>query len=271
MDTILPSNEITEFENRLYLNPNLTVDETSSFIDNYRNTQNQNTQQINTQTQRLGTDVPTNIGGLTGAGSYFTSRYQKPQTASVIANLKATAQAKALNDALANEQAMWKKRYQDAYNAYQKRAWDNANKTPTIDGGVEYEDTETPVNEGLRLTANAGETVIAEPDTDTGGVTGRIFVVGSDGKGKWIDNNITYKNDDAMGRHAGADQLSDIFTGMYNYTLPNGTEVELGGWDESLRVGSDGNYYIWSGSSNKYTPITGSNGSTAGGSRWWTK
>lgn len=145
MDSLLPSNEYTEFEDRAYINPNLTVDETSSFIDNYRNTQNQNTQQINTQTQRLGTDVPTNIGGLTGAGSYFTSRYQKPQTASVIANLKATAQAKALNDVLANEQAMWKKRYQDAYNAYQKRSWNKQN--PTTGGGGEGE-LEADTNEG---------------------------------------------------------------------------------------------------------------------------
>ena len=127
MDNLLPSNEYTEFEGRAYINPNLAVDETSSFIDNYRNTQNQNTQQINTQVQKLGTDVPTNIGGLTGAGSYFTSRYQKPQTASVVANLKTIAQAKALNDVLANEQAIWRKRYQDAYKKYQKSAYNKSN------------------------------------------------------------------------------------------------------------------------------------------------
>ncbi len=169
MDNLLPSNEYTEFEDRAYINPNLAVDETSSFIDNYRNTQNQNTQQINAQTQRLGTDVPTNIGGLTGAGSYFTSRYQKPQTASVIANLRATAQAKALNDALANEQAMWKKRYQDAYNAYQKRGWNNSkgggtttqspSTNPTQEGEVEINTTTSGSFFGIP------DTTVTETDT----------------------------------------------------------------------------------------------------------
>lgn len=53
---------------------------------------------------------------------YFTSRYQTPQTNSAVANLRATAQAAALNQVLSNEQEMWKKRYNDAYRDYQKRA-----------------------------------------------------------------------------------------------------------------------------------------------------
>ena len=119
----LPDNEVTEVEGRKYLNPNLVVDETNTFIDRLRNTQQANMQQIATQTQRLGTDVPSNLGGLTGAGSYWSSRYVTPQTKSAVSNLRAAAQAQALNQALANEQERWKKRYQDAYNAYQKRAW----------------------------------------------------------------------------------------------------------------------------------------------------
>lgn len=135
MDNILPNTDFTEFENRVYLNPQVGLDESNTFIDNLRSTQGQQNQQIFTDTQRLGTNVPTVIGGLTGANSYFTSRYQTPQTNAVVANLRATAQAAALNQALANEQEMWKKRYQDAYRAYQQRSWDKANQLPSTDGG----------------------------------------------------------------------------------------------------------------------------------------
>lgn len=132
---ILPTDEYVTFEDRAYLNPNLAVTETNQFIDNLRNTQQANNAQINQQTQRLGTDVPSDMGGLTGAQSYWTSRYQTPQTNSAVADLRATAQATALNEALANEKAKWQKRYNDAYNAYQKRSWDNQNSNGGGSGG----------------------------------------------------------------------------------------------------------------------------------------
>ena len=66
--------------------------------------------------------MPSNLGGLGGSGSYFTSRYQTPQTNEVVANLKATAQAQALNDAMNNALAQAKQRYNNAYKAAQKRA-----------------------------------------------------------------------------------------------------------------------------------------------------
>lgn len=121
MDNIIPTNEYTEFENRQYANPQVSLDRSNQFIDNLRATQQMNNQEIAQQTHNLGTDVPTNLGGLTGADSYFTSRYQTPQTASAINDLRKAAQASALTNVLENEQAMWKKRYQEAYNAYQKR------------------------------------------------------------------------------------------------------------------------------------------------------
>lgn len=122
MESILPTEEYTEVDGRAYLNPQVALDESNTFIDNLRATQGQQNQEIISDTQMLGTDVPSNLGGLTGAESYFTSRYQTPQTNSVVANLRAVAQAAALNQVLANEQEIWKKRYNDAYRAYQKRA-----------------------------------------------------------------------------------------------------------------------------------------------------
>lgn len=142
-NNILPTDEYVTFEDRAYLNPSLAVTETNQFIDNLRNTQQANNAQINQQTQRLGTDVPSDMGGLTGAQSYWTSRYQTPQTNSVVNDLRASAQASALNQALANEEAMWKKRYQEAYNAYQKRAWDKSGNSSDTDKGDISEENST--------------------------------------------------------------------------------------------------------------------------------
>lgn len=146
---ILDENEFTEVEGRSYLNPQVALDESNTFIDNLRSTQEANNQQIQTQTYNLGSELPSQLGGLGAPGntstSYFTSRYQTPQTASAVADLRATAQAAALNQALANEQEVWKKRYNDAYRKYQKSAYDKANNPttnnptgdPSKDGEVE--------------------------------------------------------------------------------------------------------------------------------------
>lgn len=131
MESFLPTNEYKEFEGRVYQNPQLAIDEGNKFIDNLRENQLKQNQQITQQTQNLGTNVPTNLGGLTGAGSYFTSRYQVPQTNSAVADLRATAQKVGMQQALENESAMWKKRYNDAYRAYQKSAYDKENQPTT--------------------------------------------------------------------------------------------------------------------------------------------
>lgn len=114
---ILKDNEYTEFEGRDYINPQVSLDESNAFIDNLRSTQQANTQQIKTDTYNLGTAVPSNLGGLTGGEGYFTARYQTPQTNSLVNDLRATAQASALNQILQNEQEKWKNRYNKARNA----------------------------------------------------------------------------------------------------------------------------------------------------------
>lgn len=155
MAQILPETEVTEVEGRTYVNPQAALGESDTFIDNLRQTQQANTQQIATQTYNLGTAVPSNLGGLIGGEGYWTSRYQTPQTNATVANLRAAAQAKALNDVLANEQAIWKNRYQQAYRNYQKRQYDKANQPSTTGGGGGSLDIDT--------NAGAGETV--EVDT----------------------------------------------------------------------------------------------------------
>lgn len=151
MEQFLPENEYKEVEGRVYLNPQLSVDEGNAFIDNLRAAQAQQNQQIATDTRMLGTDIQSDLGGLVGANSYFTSRYQTPQTNSAVANLRAVAQANALNQALANEQEMWKKRYNDAYRNYQRRAnsgGGGGGGTPgNVEGGIEYEPNDSPERE----------------------------------------------------------------------------------------------------------------------------
>lgn len=124
-DKNMEANEYYDFEDRRYVNPTISRDEQMAFIDNLRNTQTANNEQIQTDTYNLGTHIPATQGGLaTGAtspDSYFMQRYQTPQVDTEVATLKATAQAQALNDVLSNYQKQVKKRYSDAYRAYNKR------------------------------------------------------------------------------------------------------------------------------------------------------
>lgn len=184
---ILPENERVELESRLYSNPQIGLDESSSFIEKLRQTQQANTQQITQDTANLGTEVPSNLGGLTGGEGYWTSRYQIPQTNAAVQNLRAAAQAQALNDVLANEQAIWKKRYQEAYRAYQKRQHErskqqqgNTGTQNPVTGGVE-EDT----SESTRLNVNENDIVLPEnTSTDTGVVSAMNAYTGVTGGGQ---------------------------------------------------------------------------------------
>ena len=181
---MLNENEYTEIEGRYYPNPQVSLDESLSFIDNLRAAQAQQNQEIVDQTKMLGTDVPSNLGGLVGGESYFTSRYQVPQTEAAVANLRATAQAKALNDVLANEQAMWKKRYNDAYRAYQKRQYD-ASKTPTtLDYGDLLKKLGYDVNEDDY--GSGGNDTADIYDENAGSPYGKVIPMSS-GASKWGD------------------------------------------------------------------------------------
>ena len=176
--------------------------------------------------------------------------------------MKATAQAKALNDVLANEEAMWKKRYQDAYRAYQKSAYDKAQAAQvgsqnTI-GGVEYEDTtgggDSVTVEGIVPGISGGYTV-ANVDTETGeqlGVTGVPY--GGEYKESYVIGPTKYNN--YMGHGAGV-------TGNYKngdghwvleYSLPSGKKVTTG-WGETLKYGSDGDFYVYNTDNNSYTNV----------------
>lgn len=164
---MLPENEYSEIESRYYLNPQVGLDESNKFIENLRSVQQQNNSQIAKDTAALGTEVSSNLGGLTGADSYFTSRYQTPQTNATVANLRATAQAKALNDVLANEQAIWKNRYQQAYRNYQSRQYNKANAPKTQNPGT-TDPSEPDVEKNVTTPQEffgVPDTIVSETDT----------------------------------------------------------------------------------------------------------
>lgn len=207
MAQILPETEVTEFEGRTYVNPQAALGESDTFIDNLRQTQQANTQQITQDTYNLGTAVPSNLGGLMGGEGYWTSRYQTPQTNATVANLRSAAQAKALNDVLANEQAIWKNRYQQAYRNYQKRAYNKANSgsgssggnnngnTSTWDGEVDTE--ESPTKESYAIPG----TDLSETDTHyvyTDQNTGKKVYVSKDYMKKIYDDDGNITDDGAV-------------------------------------------------------------------------
>lgn len=135
-------------DDQRYINPQVSLDEQNAFIKNLREVQSADTAQIAQETHDLGTDVPSNLGGLTGSEGYFASRYQTPQTNALVADLRAAAQAQALNDAMSNELAKAKRRYNNAYRAAQKRANTPAPTapvpdTPAVDGDVEYDQSDS--------------------------------------------------------------------------------------------------------------------------------
>ena len=167
MAQILPETEVTEVEGRTYINPQAALGESDTFIDNLRQTQQANTQQIAQDTYNLGTAVPSNLGGLMGGEGYWTSRYQTPQTNATVANLRAAAQAKALNDVLANEQAIWKNRYQQAYRNYQSRQYNKANAPKTQNPGT-TDSSEPDVEKNVTTPQEffgVPDTIVSETDT----------------------------------------------------------------------------------------------------------
>ena len=267
MESFLPENEYKEFEGRRYLNPQLAVDEGNKFIDRLRSMQQDQNQQIATQTQNLGTNISTNLGGLTGANSYFTSRYQTPQTNSALANLRATAQASALNQALQNEQEMWKKRYQDAYRKYQKSAYDKANSgggggtsSSGENGEVDFQSTpETSFEIEGTVPGVAGGYTVANivPDWDNPensivtGITGVPY-------GEDYKTNYTYNYAPKYKTVTGDLSLNPTYTkgllnGELRFTLPSGSQVTINSWNEDLMKGTDGSYYVHNKDNNTYT------------------
>ena len=114
--------ETYTFEDRVYVNPEVSRDEQLGFIEKLRSIQQEGAEKIARDTHNLGTDVTPNLGGLNGAESIWSAQYVTPKVESMASSLRTAAQAQALNDVLSNYQAQMKKRYNDAYRAARRRS-----------------------------------------------------------------------------------------------------------------------------------------------------
>lgn len=116
-----------DFEDRIYVRPEISRDEQLAYLDTLKDIQAQNTQQINQNTYNLGSPVTSNVGGLTGTEGLWKAQYQTPQTTAQIADLRAIAQQTALNQAMQNINNINQNRYKQASRNYYRRARDKAN------------------------------------------------------------------------------------------------------------------------------------------------
>lgn len=187
----MDSSEFYNFEGRNYINPTLSSSEQMDFINRFRDIQSQNNQAIANQTKNLGTNVPSNLGGLGQGNAYFASRYQTPQVGEMVASLESAAQAQALNDIMSNYQAQLKKRYNDAYRSAQKRANSGTGDKQTKgDIEKEYSDDD-PVKLQSSLSVGTSEDLYnkyGRITTEAVDVNGQYYVRRDD------NGNIVYTN-----------------------------------------------------------------------------
>lgn len=133
--------ETYDFEDRKYINPEVSRDEQLAFIDNLRDAQNRGMSEIVSDTHALGTDVPSSVGGLNGATGMWQSQYMTPKMNTMISGMRATAQAQALSDILSNYQNQMKQRYNEAYRAYAlKNAKNSSSSSSSSSDGITVND-----------------------------------------------------------------------------------------------------------------------------------
>lgn len=198
--------ETYTFEDRTYIEPTVSRDEQLGFIDRLREIENKDLQKIATDTHNLGSDLPSNLGGLSGtnpdAGSagIWRNRYEQPQTNALVASLRSSAQASALNDVLNNAMKQYKHRYNEAYRAAQKA------KSPSTTGNTDAP-YDTVVGDDYK------EAITRQGGYIDGSNQNSYYVYDGSGKVKNTLNIITDSNGDII-------SLDD---GYMNYT-PEGAK-----------------------------------------------
>lgn len=208
--------EYYSFGDRLYETPTTSRDEQMSFADNLRAAQQAANAQIKTQTENLGTQVPSVKGGLTGPEGYFQSRYQSAPTNALVSDLRAAAQADALNKVLANYSSQMQKQYNDAYRQYQKNRARRA---------------ATARNYGTGGTGSTGGTGGAG-DTDSTIEGGIDLIPSQEGlANEWLGVDVEAE----QAQYPDAGTISTINTG--DYIIENGKKIPIyKKFDENGRV-----------------------------------
>lgn len=205
------TDEFYTFEDQAYINPKLSSGEQMAFIDKFRDIQNQNNQQIATDTYNLGKALPSNLGGLGGGESYFNARYQNNQVDDMVANLKTAAQAQELNDVMSNYQAQLKKRYSNAQRAYNRRHAGSGSGNSLLDalkqlfgdpnkatGNVEEENVSGStgiLGQRLRVSQDDAARTGRSQSTVAGGAGNRYYYTYDDATGLVVGtNDPSYKS-----------------------------------------------------------------------------
>lgn len=233
--------ETYEFEDRTYIEPTVSRDEQLGFIDRLREIEQKDLRKIATDTHNLGTDVPSNLGGLSGIGApnslgisgadtgsagIWRNRYERPQVNALVSDLKATAQATALNTALNNLLNQYKNRYNQAA----RRAGAGGGG-----GGGNDDPFNTNVGDPLSQVLNSGAYT---------GQKGSYIV--RDGNGKEITVIDVGTDDKGV--------INGVDTGMFSYGAPGETGVSGAQYIQNL---IDRGYTFWNSDGNQVEIKTG--------------
>lgn len=229
--------ETYDFEDRKYIDPNVALNEQKGFIDRLREIENKDLQKIATDTHNLGTDVTSNLGGLSGIGKpnslgisgadtgsagIWRNRFERPQTNALVSDLKATMQADALNTSLNNMLSQYKNRYNQEARKAAKSGSGGGTTTTTED---------SPYN------VNVGDPLIRDrslPDSilpqgsyfirDANGNIKDTMVITTDVYGR------IYDVEDGSGHHSrtdGDNYIDQLKNNGYTFWNSNGEQVDI--------------------------------------------
>ncbi len=184
--------ETYTFEDRVYVNPETSLNEQLGFVDKLRSLQQEGTDKITRDTHNLGTDVTPNLGGLTGAEGMWQQQYVTPRVNTMLSNLRATAQAQALNDVLGNYQNQMKQRYNNAYRAASRSGGGGGGTGGgNPDGGDNEGEVDWRVNNGTGYDANGVDSVIKRKGAPkaSGAINSANAIAGMTGGGQLPNSN----------------------------------------------------------------------------------
>ena len=229
----------SEVDGQRYLKPELATQENDAFIQNLRGVQAQQNLENRQTLDNLGSypASQSNLGGLGGSEATWLDKYQTAPTNNLMANLRATAEAQALTQAMQNEVNYLQNQYKRLYQA-KARAAKAGKTTTTDDDGTstwdgEFGEEETD-GDGKTYTGVGALTVDSE-DIARGGT----YLMGADGNISRIDRSKKpgepgyeikyYRQADGTYRAKNEQQPLRINNGLQNNAPLQQPSLSLGG------------------------------------------
>lgn len=247
----MDSSEFYNFEDQAYINPKLSSGEQMAFIDKFRDIQNQNNQQIATDTYNLGKALPSNLGGLGGGESYFNARYQNDQVDDMVANLKTAAQAQELSDVMSNYQNQLKRRYNNAQRAYNRRHG-SAGGYYTTGGDDGTGGDELDFNTNGQKSGGFWDTWLGKSTADWANKVLSNGKVNTNNSNLQAVGNNLYRN-----KTTGVTYNTNVPTSLMGFLSGGGGSDLYGVWPNGQKM-TEGSTYKWGGKT--YTVTSGLSG-----------